>query len=46
MTRLLTGTHRINDTAKRRMVEALIKYVISFYMHRRKRNVENYKDVI
>ncbi len=46
MTRLLAETHRINDAAKRLMTEALVKYTIAFYIHMRKRNVENYKDVI
>ena len=46
MTRLLTETHRIHDAPKRLMTEALVKYVMAFYMHMRKKNVGNYKEVI
>lgn len=46
MTRLITETHRIHDAPKRLMTEALVKYVMAFYMHMRKKNVVNYKEVI
>ncbi|MEK7150520.1 MAG: hypothetical protein AAB736_02840 [Patescibacteria group bacterium] len=46
MTRLLTETHRIDDSAKRLMTEGLVQYVMYFFMLMRKKNVKEYKDVV
>ena len=46
MTRLLTETHRIDDSAKRLMTEGLVQYVMYFFMLMRKKNIEEYKDVV
>ena len=46
MTRLLTETHKIEDSAKRLMTEGLILYVMHFYIHVRKNRIDNYKEVV
>lgn len=46
MTRLLTETHRIDDSSKRLMTEGLVQYVMYFFMLMRKKNVKEYKDVV
>lgn len=46
MTRLLTETHRIDDSSKRLMTEGLVQYVMYFFMLMRKKNIEEYKDVV
>lgn len=46
MTRLLTETYRIDDSSKRLMTEGLVQYVMYFFMLMRKKNIEEYKDVV
>src|SRR3989338_7015220 len=46
MARLLTETHRIDDSAKRLMTEGLVQYVMYFFMLMRKKNIEEYKDIV
>ena len=46
MTRLLTETHRIDDSAKRLMTEGLVRYVMHFFVLMRRKSVEEYKDVV
>lgn len=46
MSRLLTETHRINDSAKRLMTEGLVQYVMYFFMLMRKKDIKNYKEVV
>mgnify|MGYP001558232698 FL=1 len=46
MTRLLTETHRIDDSSKRLMTEGLVQYVMYFFMLMRKKNIDEYKDVV
>jgi hypothetical protein len=46
MTRLLTETHRIDDSSKRLMTEGLVQYVMCFFILMRKKNIEDYKDVV
>lgn len=46
MTRLLSEIHRIEDSPKRLMTEGLVKYVMYFYVLMRKKDIENYKEVI
>lgn len=43
MTRLLTETHRIDDSAKRLVTESLVQYVMYFFMLMRKKNIKEYK---
>ena len=45
MTRLLTETHRIDDSSKRLMTEGLVQYVMYFFMLMRKKDIKEYKDV-
>ena len=46
MARLLTETHRIDDSAKRLMTEGLVRYVMHFFVLMRRKSVEEYKDVV
>lgn len=46
MTRLLTETHRIDDSAKRLMTEGLVQYVMYFFMLMRKKNIKEYRDEV
>jgi len=46
MARLLSETHRIDDSSKRLMTEGLVQYVMCFYMLMRKKNIEDYKAVV
>ncbi len=43
MTRLLSETHRIDDSAKRMLTKGIAKYAQGFYMHMRKRGIDDYK---
>ena len=46
MTRLLTETHRIDDSAKRLMTEGLVQYVMYFFMLMRKKNIKEYREEV
>lgn len=46
MTRLLTETHRIDDSAKRLMTEGLVQYVMYFFVLIRKKNLKEYKEIV
>jgi hypothetical protein len=46
MTRLLTETHKIEDSSKRLMTEGLVQYVMYFFMLMRKKNIEDYHEVV
>ena len=46
MTRLLEEIHRIDDSAKRIMTEGIVKYAMGFYMNVRKKDINNYKEII
>ena len=46
MTRLLSEIHRIDDSAKRILTEGIVKYAQGFYLIMRKKDIQNYKEVI
>jgi hypothetical protein len=46
MTRLIPELSRIDNSSKRLLTEGIVKYAQGFYIHMRKNNVEDYKEVI
>ena len=46
MARLLLEIHRIDDSAKRVITEGIVKYAMGFYLIMRKKNIQEYKEVI
>ena len=46
MTRLFLEINRIDDSSKRVLTEGIAKYAMGFYLIMRKKNINNYKEVI
>ena len=46
MTRLFLEINRIDDSSKRVLTEGIAKYAMGFYLIMRKKNIDNYKEVI
>jgi hypothetical protein len=46
MARLLTETHKLNDSSKRLLTEGLVQYVMCFFMIIRKKDINDYKEVV
>jgi len=46
LTRMLSETNRIDDSAKRILTEGIIRYAMGFYLIMRKYNIEDYKEAV
>ena len=46
MTRLFAEINRIDDSSKRILTEGIAKYAMGFYLLMRKKNIDDYKEVI
>lgn len=46
MVRLILELNGIDDSAKRIMTEGIVKYAQGFYMHMRKKGIDNYQEDI